>query len=76
MNNEATIFFKCTYVVANFANLFNTHEMEVRDDQFVDQAIDVHDMLVTMQATFTLFKKLTNFTSLEFEKLVFYLWCL
>lgn len=62
MNKEATILFKCTYIVANFANLFDTHEMEERDDQFVDQAIDVHDMLVTVQATLTLFKKLTNFT--------------
>jgi hypothetical protein len=72
MNKEATILLKCTYIVANFANLFNTHEMEERDDQFMDQAIDVHDMLVTMQATLTLFKKLTNFTLLEFEELVFF----
>jgi hypothetical protein len=46
--------------------------MEERDDQFVDQAINVHDMLVTMQATLRLFKKLTNFTLLEFEELVFF----
>ncbi len=72
MNKEATILFKCTYIVANFANLYNTHEMEEMDDQFVDQAIDVHDMLVTTQATLTLFKKLTNFTLCEFEELVFF----
>jgi hypothetical protein len=40
--------FQSTIVVTNFESLFNAHEMEKKDDKFVDSTIGVHDLLVTM----------------------------
>jgi hypothetical protein len=34
--------------------------MEKKDDKFVDSTIGVHDLLVTMWTTLTLFKSLTH----------------
>jgi hypothetical protein len=52
--------FQCAIIAINFEGFFNAHEMEKRGDTFVDSTIGVHDLLVTMRTTLTLFKSLTH----------------
>jgi hypothetical protein len=49
--------------------MFNANELKEGASQLVDLDVGVQDVLVTMHATPSLFKTLTNFILGEFEEL-------
>jgi len=61
--------FATTIAVVNTHYFFNPNELELGVRQLGDHTICVQDVLATMQIIPSLFKTLTNFTLLKFEKL-------
>jgi hypothetical protein len=56
-------------VACNAQEFFNLREMEEDNGQSMDLAISVYNVLVTLQATPTLFKNFINFIAIKFEEL-------
>jgi hypothetical protein len=50
--------------------MFNANELEEGVGHSMDSSVGVWDVLVTMRATLGLFKTLTNFILVEFDKFV------
>jgi hypothetical protein len=69
MDQEATMFFHVRFIVCIYGDLFIAIEMEEGGGHFVDPTNSVQDVLITLQSTPTLFKNLTNFTTINFEDL-------
>jgi hypothetical protein len=61
--------FTATIAVTNIHYFFNPNELELGVRQLVNHTIHVQDVLAIMQITPSLFKTLTNFILLKFEKL-------
>jgi hypothetical protein len=65
------VLFQCAIVATNFEGFFNAHEMEKKDDKFVDSTIGVHDLLVTL----TLFKSLTRLCCYKIKQPTYWASC-
>jgi hypothetical protein len=69
MDRQRQSAFACAIVGANSFHMFNANELEEGVSESMDLVVGVRDVLTTMQATPELFKTLTNFTLVEFDKL-------
>jgi hypothetical protein len=69
MDRQRQCAFARVFVVANSFQMFNANELNKGACQWVDPSVGVQDVFIIMWAMPRLFKMLTNFTLVEFDKL-------
>jgi len=70
MDRQRQCAFAHILVVTNSFQMFNANELNKGAGQWVDPSVGVQDVFIIMWAMPRLLKMLTNFTLVEFDKLI------